>query len=104
MNLRPLLLSLCLAGCSSFLDSAAREPGAVRTPSGLIMRTLRPGSGGSPGPTDRVKVHYHGTLTDGTVVDSSVQRGMPAEFPLDRVIPCWTEGIQRMKPGEKARL
>jgi len=51
-----------------------------------------------------VRVHYHGTLTDGTVFDSSVQRGQPAEFPLNQVIPCWTEGVQRMKVGEKARL
>ena len=101
---RPLILALGLCGCASYLDTAAREPGAQRLPSGLIIRTLRPGAGPGPGPRDRVKVHYHGTLTDGMVVDSSVERGMPSELALDRVIPCWTEGMQRMKAGEKARL
>jgi FKBP-type peptidyl-prolyl cis-trans isomerase FkpA len=103
-TLRPLLLAAFLCGCASYLDTAAREPGAQRMPSGLILRTLRPGDGPSPGPRDRVKVHYHGTLTDGVVVDSSLERGMPAELSMDRVIPCWTEGMQRMKAGEKARF
>ena len=88
----------------TFREAAEREPGAVKTSSGLIFRTLQPGSGKSPGASDVVRVHYHGTLTDGTVFDSSVQRGQPAEFPLNQVIPCWTEGVQRMKVGEKARL
>jgi FKBP-type peptidyl-prolyl cis-trans isomerase FkpA len=88
----------------AYLDKAAQEPGAVRLPSGIVYRTLKPGSGESPGPSDRVKVHYHGTLTDGTVFDSSVNRGEPAEFPLNGVVPCWTEGLQKMKVGEKARL
>jgi FKBP-type peptidyl-prolyl cis-trans isomerase FkpA len=87
-----------------FLEAAAKEPGAVKTDSGLVFRTLTPGKGESPKPTDRVKVHYHGTLIDGTVFDSSVQRGTPAEFPLNGVIPCWTEGVQKMKVGEKAKL
>ena len=97
--------SLSLGACGpSFLDLKAQEPGAVRTKSGLIIRTITPGTGPSPQATDTVKVHYHGTLTDGTVFDSSVQRGEPATFPLDRVIPCWTEGVQMMKVGEKAQL
>jgi len=87
-----------------FLEAAAKEPGAVKTPTGLVFRTLKPGTGPSPAATDTVKVHYTGTLTDGKVFDSSVQRGQPAEFPLNGVIPCWTEGVQRMKVGEKAKL
>ena len=88
----------------AFLAKAAAEKGAVKTDSGLVFTTLKPGSGESPKATDTVKVHYHGTLIDGTVFDSSVQRGKPVEFPLNRVIPCWTEGVQRMKVGEKSRL
>lgn len=89
---------------ASFLAAAEQEPGAVKTDSGLVIRTLTPGEGASPKATDTVKVHYHGTLTDGKVFDSSVDRGEPAEFALNRVIPCWTEGVQRMKVGEKAKL
>jgi FKBP-type peptidyl-prolyl cis-trans isomerase FkpA len=89
---------------AAFRDAAAREPGAVRTASGLVFRTLTPGHGAGPKATDTVRVHYHGTLPDGKVFDSSVQRGQPAEFQLNQVIPCWTEGVQRMKVGEKARL
>ncbi len=87
-----------------FLEAAAKEPGAVKLPSGLVFRTLKEGSGESPKPTDLVKVHYTGTLQDGTVFDSSVQRGQPSTFMLNRVIPCWTEGVGRMKVGEKAKL
>jgi FKBP-type peptidyl-prolyl cis-trans isomerase FkpA len=87
-----------------FLEAAGKEPGATTTPTGLVFRTLKPGTGASPGATDTVKVHYHGTLMDGKVFDSSVQRGQPAEFPLNGVIPCWTEGLQKMKVGEKAKL
>jgi len=86
------------------VEEAAREPGAIKTPSGLVIRTIKPGTGPSPAATDRVKVHYHGTLSDGTVFDSSVQRKEPATFPLNGVIKCWTEGVQRMKVGEKAKL
>jgi FKBP-type peptidyl-prolyl cis-trans isomerase FkpA len=88
----------------AFADSAAKEPGAVRTASGLVYRTLTPGQGASPAATDTVKVHYVGTLTNGTEFDSSVKRGQPAEFKVNQVIPCWTEGVQKMKVGEKARL
>lgn len=88
----------------TFLDAAAQEAGAVKTPSGLVFRTLTPGSGKTPAATDVVKVHYRGTLTDGTEFDSSLKRGEPVEFHLNQVIPCWTEGVQRMKAGEKARL
>jgi FKBP-type peptidyl-prolyl cis-trans isomerase FkpA len=88
----------------SFLAGAAAEEGALQTGSGLVYRTLEPGKGASPSATDVVRVHYHGTLTDGTVFDSSRERGEPAVFPLNRVIPCWTEGVQKMKVGETARL
>jgi FKBP-type peptidyl-prolyl cis-trans isomerase FkpA/FKBP-type peptidyl-prolyl cis-trans isomerase FklB len=86
------------------LDKAAAEKGATKTASGLVIMTIKPGTGPSPKATDRVKVHYHGTLADGAVFDSSVQRGEPATFPLNGVIPCWTEGLQLMKVGGKSRL
>jgi len=89
---------------AAFLAKAAAEPGATKTASGLVVKTIKPGSGEAPKATDKVKVHYHGTLTDGTVFDSSVQRGEPATFPLRQVIPCWTEGLQLMKVGGKSRL
>jgi FKBP-type peptidyl-prolyl cis-trans isomerase FkpA len=88
----------------AFLAKAAAEKGATKTPSGVVVKPLRPGTGPSPKATDTVKVHYHGTLIDGTVFDSSVQRGEPATFPLNQVIRCWTEGLQQMKVGGKARL
>jgi FKBP-type peptidyl-prolyl cis-trans isomerase FkpA len=89
---------------AAFLDKAAMESGAIKTASGLVIKTLKPGSGPSPKATDTVKVHYHGTLIDGTVFDSSVQRGQPVTFSLSNVIPCWTEGLQRMQVGGKSRL
>jgi FKBP-type peptidyl-prolyl cis-trans isomerase len=92
------------AESEAFLAAEARKPGAVQTKSGLIIMELEPGSGPSPTATNKVKVHYHGTLRDGTVFDSSVDRGQPAEFPLNRVIPCWTEGVAMMKVGGKSRL
>ena len=94
--LLPLIL---LMSCSQpdYLDKAAAEPGAKKTSSGLVYRELRPGTGASPKATDTVKVHYRGTLTDGKEFDSSYARNEPAEFPLNRVIPCWTEGVQMMK-------
>jgi FKBP-type peptidyl-prolyl cis-trans isomerase FkpA len=92
------------AGAAAFREGAAAVPGAVKTGSGLIFKTVTPGTGASPKASDTVSVHYHGTLPDGKVFDSSVQRGQPAEFALNQVIPCWTEGVQRMKVGEKARL
>jgi FKBP-type peptidyl-prolyl cis-trans isomerase FkpA len=76
--------------------------GAVTTPSGLVFRTMREGSGASPTAADKVTVHYRGTLTDGREFDSSYKRGQPATFPLGKVIPCWTEGLQRMRVGGKA--
>ena len=87
-----------------FLEKAAKEDGAEKTESGLIYKETKAGEGESPKATDRVTVHYHGTLTDGTVFDSSKDRGQPATFPLNGVIPCWTEGVQKMKKGGSARL
>jgi FKBP-type peptidyl-prolyl cis-trans isomerase FkpA/FKBP-type peptidyl-prolyl cis-trans isomerase FklB len=87
-----------------FLDQMAKEKGATKTDSGLIFIPIKEGTGASPQPTDTVKVHYHGTLRDGSVFDSSVERGTPATFPLNRVVPCWTEGLQKMKVGGKAKL
>jgi FKBP-type peptidyl-prolyl cis-trans isomerase FkpA len=89
---------------SAYLVKAATEAGAVKTDSGLVYRDVTTGTGASPTAADTVKVHYHGTLTNGSVFDSSVQRNEPASFPLSGVIPCWTEAVQRMKVGGKARL
>lgn len=92
------------AASAAYLTKAAAEPGAVKTDSGLIYRETRAGDGASPKATDTVKVNYRGTLIDGTEFDSSYARNMPAEFPLNGVIPCWTEGVQKMKVGGKATL
>lgn len=102
-------LSLVLVACSSssssdYLEKAAKEPGAVKSDSGLVYRELRPGSGPSPKASDTVKVNYRGTLTDGSEFDSSYKRNEPLSFPLSQVIPCWTEGVQRMKVGGKSQL
>jgi FKBP-type peptidyl-prolyl cis-trans isomerase FkpA len=88
------------------VPNAASVTGVARTtlPSGVIFESLQAGSGASPKATDTVKVHYRGTLTDGKEFDSSYKRGQPAAFPLNRVIPCWTEAVQLMKPGGKARV
>jgi len=92
------------AAAEGFMAEAASAPGAERTGSGLVIRTIKAGSGERPAAADKVRVHYHGTLTDGTVFDSSRERGQPAEFGLNQVIPCWTEGVQRMQVGETAQL
>jgi len=91
-----------LAG--EYLAKAAAEPGAVKMPSGLIYRELTPGTGDSPKATDTVKVHYRGTLINGTEFDSSYKRNQPAQFQLNGVIKCWTEGVQKMKVGGKSKL
>lgn len=88
----------------AFLDKAATTPGATKAPAGFVITMLKPGTGDSPKATDKVKVHYQGTLTDGTVFDSSLQRGEPVTFPLNNVIRCWAEGVQMMKVGGKSRL
>jgi len=87
-----------------YLTKAAAEKGAQKTGSGLVYSVITEGTGPSPKASDTVKVHYHGTLPNGKVFDSSVERKEPATFPLDGVIPCWTEGVQLMKVGGKSRL
>jgi FKBP-type peptidyl-prolyl cis-trans isomerase len=89
---------------TAFLDKASKEAGVTKTTSGMLIKHTQEGKGASPSATDQVKVHYEGRLIDGKVFDSSVQRGEPATFPLNGVIPCWTEGLQAMKVGGKAQL
>ena len=88
----------------AFSDKAAKEKGATKTPSGIVIKSIKVGSGASPSATDTVQVHYHGTTPDGEVFDSSVERKQPATFPLNGVIPCWTEALQTMKVGGKSRI
>ena len=88
----------------AYLATAAAAKGAQKKPSGLIYTEVLAGTGASPTASDTVKVHYTGKLIDGTVFDSSVQRGEPAEFRVGGVIPCWQEGVQLMKKGGKAQL
>ena len=97
---------LCAAALSLAVPAvlAQTPPAPITTKSGLVYQSQKEGSGASPAATDIVKVHYRGTLPDGKEFDSSYKRGEPTEFPLNRVIPCWTEGVQMMKPGGKARL
>ena len=103
--LSALLLAPVLAGAAAqTAESAAQEAGAQVLPSGLVIRMLKEGQGPQPMATDTVRVHYRGTFGDGREFDSSLKRGKPAEFPLNRVIPCWTEGVQRIKVGGKAKL
>ena len=111
-KLTPLVLAataLALTAVPAFAQSdalakAAAEKGAVVTASGLVYRSLKDGDGGAPLATDTVRVHYRGTFTDGKEFDSSHKRGEPASFPVNRVIKCWTEGLQLMKVGGKAKL
>jgi FKBP-type peptidyl-prolyl cis-trans isomerase FkpA len=88
----------------AFLTEEAAKPGVEKTSSGLLYQSLTEGTGAAPKATDRVKVHYKGSLRDGTEFDSSLTRGEAASFHLNRVVPCWTEGVQKMKVGGKARL
>ncbi len=97
-------LVLTLGAHAAAPATAAAEAKEVKTPSGIVITTLKEGSGDSPKSTDTVKVHYRGTLTDGKEFDSSYKRGQPASFSLSQVIPCWTEGVQTMKAGGKAKL
>jgi FKBP-type peptidyl-prolyl cis-trans isomerase FkpA len=108
--IRATLLSLAVFSCASAsaqltpTAEAAREEGAVVTSTGLVYRSLKDGTGANPAASDTVKVHYRGTFPDGKEFDSSYKRGQPIEFPLGGVIKCWTEGVQRIKVGGKAKL
>jgi FKBP-type peptidyl-prolyl cis-trans isomerase FkpA len=88
----------------AYVAKAAAEAGAKKTASGAVVVPIKEGTGAKPKATDRVTVHYEGTLLDGSVFDSSIKRGEPATFPLDGVIKCWTEGVQEIKKGGKAKL
>jgi FKBP-type peptidyl-prolyl cis-trans isomerase FklB len=88
----------------AFLESNKNKPGVIVLPSGLQYEIITEGSGAKPTATQTVTCHYHGTLTNGTVFDSSVKRGAPASFPLNRVISGWTEALQLMPIGSKWRL
>ena len=99
-----LVLPAAWAQADAAAAAAAKEAGASVTASGLGYRSLKDGNGASPAATDTVKVHYRGSFPDGKEFDSSYKRNEPTEFPLNRVIPCWTEGVQKMKVGGKAKL
>lgn len=101
--MRSAALGICLAGVVGSVQ-AAEAAAAETLPSGLVFQSLKDGSGASPQASSVVRVHYRGTFMDGKEFDSSYSRGQPAEFPLNRVIPCWTEGLQKMKVGAKAKL
>jgi FKBP-type peptidyl-prolyl cis-trans isomerase FkpA len=89
---------------TAFLKTLGETAGATTSPTGVVYVELQAGTGANPTASDVVTVHYRGTLADGTGFDSSYGRGEPAQFPLGQVIPCWTEGIQKMKVGAKAKL
>ncbi len=100
-----LVLAALSLACAEAEDArSAGEQPAVAASGKLEITHLTEGTGASPAASDVVQVHYHGTFPDGRVFDSSVDRGSPAAFPLNRVIPCWTEGVQQMKVGGKAKL
>ena len=89
---------------TEFIDTFVKNEGATKTASGLAYKVIKEGTGATPKETDVVKVHYHGTLMDGTVFDSSVERKQEVSFPLNRVIRGWTEGLQTMKVGGKSKF
>ena len=93
-----------LAATDRAIDKAAKEKGAVKTPSGMVYVSLKNGKGKSPSAASTVEVNYRGTLTNGKEFDSSYKRHQSISFPLSGVIPCWTEGVQMMKVGGKAKL
>jgi FKBP-type peptidyl-prolyl cis-trans isomerase FkpA len=99
-----LVFTAAAAAQSDPLAAALAEQGAIKTDSGLIYRSLKDGSGANPAATDTVRVHYRGTFPGGKEFDSSYARKEPTEFPLNRVIKCWTEGVQKMRVGGRAKL
>jgi FKBP-type peptidyl-prolyl cis-trans isomerase FkpA len=92
------------AAGTTFLEKFVKDEGATKTASGLAYKVIKEGTGATPAAEDVVEVHYHGTLSDGTVFDSSVERGKTISFPLNRVIKGWTEGLQTMKEGGKSKF
>ena len=98
------LIIPALAMANEAIDKAAKEKGAVKTPTGMVYRSIKDGKGKSPSAADTVEVNYRGTLTNGKEFDSSYKRHQSISFPLSQVIPCWTEGVQMMKVGGKAKL
>ena len=96
--------SIILASLVAFTAITSHAGAAERTASGLIYESLKDGSGEQPTAQSSVQVHYRGTLANGSEFDSSYKRGQPATFPLNRVIPCWTEGVAKMREGGKAKL
>ena len=92
------------AAAADYVANMAAEPGAITTDSGIVILELVAGSGDSPTAESTVKTHYHGTLRDGSVFDSSLERGEPLEFSLGKVIPCWREAIPTMKEGGKSKI
>ncbi len=106
---RLFLIAACGVATAALAQAPASAPSAAASAtavsaSGLVYKSIKDGKGASPAATDVVKVHYRGTFQDGKEFDSSYKRGEPAEFPLNRVIKCWTEGVQKMKVGGKAQL
>ena len=104
LALAVLAAPVCWAQSDAALAAAAKEASATVTKSGLVYRSLKDGTGASPAASDKVKVHYKGAFPDGREFDSSYKRNEPTEFPLNGVIACWTEGVQLMKVGGKAKL
>ena len=102
--MRLLTLAVLLIACAETAAQGTAPSKKVTLPGGIVFESLKDGTGESPKATDRVRVNYRGTFPDGREFDSSYKRGEPAEFPLNRVIRCWTEGVQMMKPGGKAKL
>ncbi len=92
------------AAANDAIDKAAKEKGAVKTASGMVYKSIKEGKGASPTAASTVEVNYRGTLTNGKEFDSSYKRNQSIKFPLSGVIPCWTEGVQKMKVGGKAKL
>jgi len=110
-RIQPLMQERMLAGAAAekqasdaWVAEQAGQPGAQRSASGVVVIPITEGTGANPTADSTVRVHYHGTLRDGSVFDSSVQRGEPISFPLSGVISCWTEGVQKIKVGGKAKL
>ncbi len=104
MNMKSEKATANLKAGEDFLEQNKKREGVMTTASGLQYEVLSEGSGAKPKATDKVKCHYHGTLINGTIFDSSVQRGQPATFPLNMVIKGWTEALQLMSVGSKYRL